>query len=338
MAAKFHLFGNLPAELRDEIWDMAIRDSSPGVHVFSVLNMENANSTAIASQSDLMGYKAFLRNREEESQNDNDDDDTYYCAPDIVGIAAPDCSDSSPPTFSWTRDNFSTYMEDSGLWTACWESRCRMEWHFKTQTWAEKRLAERQAKALAWYRPGIRDPEMQVTGYFQNEGKPQYFNIRPQQDLIVLRLRGGVFAFDPREDIPFFSSYWGIAGAAHVALEIGPGAGVDWLDNLCMMCGRWVPNLWLINYKLKMSPDVVPAKDDADKRPRREVFRAGDRKFVEVLSEEDYDNGTLTVEPGRRGRSIAGWARWHGHLSGKYNPFVEYGHPWVRVLACIPDA
>jgi hypothetical protein len=33
---QFHQFSDLPKELRDEIWDTAIRDDGPGVHFFSV--------------------------------------------------------------------------------------------------------------------------------------------------------------------------------------------------------------------------------------------------------------------------------------------------------------
>ncbi len=36
MATEFHLFPLLPGEIRDMIWDRAVRSPEPGVHVFTI--------------------------------------------------------------------------------------------------------------------------------------------------------------------------------------------------------------------------------------------------------------------------------------------------------------
>lgn len=128
MATEFHLFPFLPWELRDQIWKLAIRPDLPGAHIFRVSDAD-AHETS-------------------------DDNDSYRCAKSL--LAAPQCLpksvDFTPAAqaaapISWTLNNPSTYLIDSGLWTACKESRLATEQVLQARAqreglWSLKRASE----------------------------------------------------------------------------------------------------------------------------------------------------------------------------------------------------
>ncbi|RSL41833.1 hypothetical protein CEP54_015697 [Fusarium duplospermum] len=98
MAAVFHQFGDLPWELRDQIWNLAVRPACPGVHVFKLYNHKEAE--------DLEKMRHMVL----------DKDDAHVAHQLII----PDSDES----------DISTYLIDGGLWTACKESRHVMERRF----------------------------------------------------------------------------------------------------------------------------------------------------------------------------------------------------------------
>ncbi|KAF5666638.1 hypothetical protein FHETE_6137 [Fusarium heterosporum] len=127
-------FHDLPKELRDRIWNLAIRDDYPGVHIFGSSDQaKKGESRPMTSRGDRSrdsfeplwsGYFQNLKN---------------------------DCSD----------ENISTYLIDGGLWTACKESRRVMENHFKQLDWPVR-------KSLMEYHYCSKDDKykMPSTGYF----------------------------------------------------------------------------------------------------------------------------------------------------------------------------
>jgi len=124
MPDTFHHFSLLPFELREQIWKFSVRPAIPGVHVFGMYPRPSAGGGLAAS------FQAF-----------------HPLA--LSCLAAPRClpkaSAFTPESLtaeprSWLRNNPSTYLIDSGLWSACKESRRvimqafrRPEYHGKTE-------------------------------------------------------------------------------------------------------------------------------------------------------------------------------------------------------------
>lgn len=101
----FTCFPRLPTELRDEIWDAAIRNrqATPLAHFFTL------------QDSDVYKYKKL---REVSKQNLSHWVDRY------TSLGPPPTGSSPEPNNIWNHpSNSSAYLWDSGLWGACVESR-----------------------------------------------------------------------------------------------------------------------------------------------------------------------------------------------------------------------
>ncbi|QGJ01141.1 hypothetical protein CEK26_002585 [Fusarium fujikuroi] len=100
--AGFERFSELPRELRDQIWSMAIRDDRPGVHIFGQYDETKRCKTG----------GRFLRSGDMVSGTWAEPSCRRY-----FGNLSEDRSD----------ENISAYLIDGGLWTACHESRLIMD-------------------------------------------------------------------------------------------------------------------------------------------------------------------------------------------------------------------
>lgn len=100
MATSFHQFGDLPWELRDQIWNLAVRPACPGIQIFKLYNRED---TGALEKMRIMVL-----------------DEDYADAHHDHQLIIPGSDES----------NISTYLIDGGLWTACKESRRVMERRF----------------------------------------------------------------------------------------------------------------------------------------------------------------------------------------------------------------
>ncbi|EAQ84274.1 predicted protein [Chaetomium globosum CBS 148.51] len=101
-----------PWDVRDDIWDLAIRPRLPGVHIFTIYGEVDDTKSSLLSQYELRCNRGYPH-----------------------GVAAPRISpsydDDEEEQLSWTAGNRSTYLMDYGLWTVCTESRAAMERRFK---------------------------------------------------------------------------------------------------------------------------------------------------------------------------------------------------------------
>lgn len=210
----FHLFPLLPGELRDQIWDLAVRPRGyRGVHMFSVFGW-------LGTIPENFKHQLF--------------EQTKFNQYLTIGAPLP-VDDMSP--HSWTTGNKSTYTIDGGLFNACKESHkaiCRRynlgKWSkfFKGQQ-EEFKKHPNQRRNL----PVISEPSEDVPATFivQNDGAPQYFIVLPCQDLILLQ----PWQIGSRIDyaiglMPFTSEKFGFGGIRDVALEFDPSWNIDELQ------------------------------------------------------------------------------------------------------------
>lgn len=153
---RFHL---LPKEMRDKIWKMALRKNDPGVHFFTVYNAAHENERQAVSGYEVHGIDSW---------------DGFGVSKVRVGFCR--ISISAPPTisdmgsdFSWTDNNPSTYLIDSGLWAACPESR----------EIAKRQLGKR-------WRGENRNRSTPAIYYKADSSEPQFLSVDMAKDLFVL--------------------------------------------------------------------------------------------------------------------------------------------------------
>lgn len=286
--ARFHLFTDLPKELRDEIWDMAIRDDKAAVHFFTIYD-DYWDSDSVVNPA--MKVHAA-----------RDPDITWT----NIGFAAPRPRGSDQ--LSWTEGNVSTYMADSGLWTACHESRERMLRHFRPSE-TSPQLSKRMKVDWETADRICNRPTASVNMEFiRDNGERQYLTIRPSTDLICLQLpKNSNIEWSSRghwEDIERFPLFrwhiheprgrkWSSSCIAHVAVEYdpawenydprtsyGPFTGVtDGFSKVDEIHG--LRTFWFIDYRLTR-------KYQSDHGEERQTFCAGNLTFIEVDA-SDYE-------------------------------------------------
>ncbi|KAF4819918.1 hypothetical protein CGCTS75_v011369 [Colletotrichum tropicale] len=208
---KFSSFGDLYPEIRTMIWDFATRPHGiRGVQHFSIFPCYDI-------PADFDGHIAPII---ETSQME------------VVG--APSTLDS---TTGSPYSNNSTYTIDSGLWTACRESRAAMFRRYRLDEWAD--FYEVQKKK---YSPN-REPDrgvvhlsstyhdMPATFEMNHGGKSQFFTVLPATDLIFIHLTSlRQRLWDLSKQLPFASWKLGFGGMCHIALEFDPSWSIAELE------------------------------------------------------------------------------------------------------------
>lgn len=104
----FPHFPRLPCQLREKIWEMAIRPDSPAVHRFS-LHHQDAVKELTTRDKVILHYG-----------DSNLDISGLYDKPrgNVYGhyrLCAPRTTTTSN-SYSWSKNNMSAYMWDAGLW------------------------------------------------------------------------------------------------------------------------------------------------------------------------------------------------------------------------------
>lgn len=273
--SQFTIFSQLPPELRDQIWDQAIRDDGPAAHLFTMYDP--------AVDTDYV-----VRQEKRVHATSGGDDPSYR-----VGLAAPHGQRWSE--HSWTDGNESSYMTDSGLWTACWESRRRMLWHFRpTATSSRPEPGPAHGFPVSSSAP--------VTMPFRRDnGERQYLTILPSEDLLCFQFAScsGISRqegdhWGHLQDFPLFR--WRRPGGGwqspqrvrHIAIEYDMAfldeSTASWLginsiraDDVVGLAG-----FWFINYRLERR-----YRPDKDRRARKTFRAAGGVEFVEVRKGDD---------------------------------------------------
>ncbi|KAH6981815.1 hypothetical protein BKA56DRAFT_584561 [Ilyonectria sp. MPI-CAGE-AT-0026] len=289
MPELFSRFLDLPWELREEIWRLALRPSRPGVQVFGIYNSD-------------------------EDKHDNDPRDdlllntfrhSYLCisapkwGPRVIGAHPDNRKDHA----SWTCNNPSTYLIDRGLWTACKESRFIIQREFQCRKWESAwrhhcsgrnpdqfSEFENLVSAMACFK----DKDSSNNHYITVFPKQDLFYFQPH-DIETLSWGGAVnryflgaesLSFDDLENVALeFNPSWAIEvekarphnGDVKI-LDTLAHAAIDGATNGCL------DTLWLIDYGLKRNPNV-PMNEAPE---GKSIFYQGNRRFVEVATDSLY--------------------------------------------------
>lgn len=292
MAIEFHLFSFLPWELRDQIWKLAIRPDLPGAHVFRVRNPN-------ASKQDDPDHRT------------SDDDDANCGAKSL--LAAPQCLpqgvDFTPAAqaaapISWTLNNPSTYLIDSGLWTACKESLLVLEKEFQVRARRQNAWGAEELEMFHKERGRFTLPETATLAACSRGSERRYVTIFPNQDLVVLQSvdvgapHDWRFVWDlvwesfPSKVFCPEQDAWKDSDRRlperHMALEYNPAWDTAAfrliLDIVMATAEAGCPStLWFIDYRIKRNPRHQ-ATELEDKYQK--VFYASDRRYIEVDTDE----------------------------------------------------
>ncbi|KAK4164697.1 hypothetical protein QBC43DRAFT_352792, partial [Cladorrhinum sp. PSN259] len=280
MTGEFHFFPLLPWELREKIWKLAIRPALPGVHVFRVYDAKDSEQSNPEHEASCSNNLRYATSRLAAPR----------CLPRGVGF---DPAAQAAAPISWTINNPSTYLIDSGLWTACKQSLLVIEKEFQDPARREKVWSASELQSFGKQRARF-DPPEATTYEVSDNSRRRYLTVFPGQDLFILQARD-ITAVD-------WNLAWHNFPKRHMAVEYNPAGDkirhypqrarnpCEFIDNLSWSTAVAEPfTLWFIDYRIKRNPRYQkPSQEQAkglgDKPPR--VFYASDRRFVEVKERE----------------------------------------------------
>ncbi|KAL6915688.1 hypothetical protein ACHAPO_008114 [Fusarium lateritium] len=343
MDATFPLFLHFPKEIQIMIWEAAVRPSGDRhVHRFSIagfpLRHTNRNHLRLQNTKRLSGGASRL----------------VTCSSLTV---SPEDVEGIP--------NDSIYLSDSGLWTACKNSRDAMEGRFKRNEWWSHIKSPYHPKRTSM--PGQclgREDTTHTASYTDHNGVVKHITIGYERDLVHLDSRylymienidwfhasNGIFqlpVFDNRRGHKVKPSFVGFVGE-NIALDYDCSiidnfysqkvhyrrkelkasfGGV--VDACCRLLKATQRTVWFVDYGLVPAPNTA-----AEPTTVREVFRSGDCIYTEVKSE---DIGVLW-HLGDYDRAYDGENHSAFDLVGiiERSLFRPDGSSRLRVLACQP--
>ncbi|KAF4978579.1 hypothetical protein FZEAL_5071 [Fusarium zealandicum] len=274
MADSFYLFGQLPPELRDEIWRFALRPRQRGVQVFHVKEI---------TPSDLNRFRV----------------QAPACKPPNHDLNSEADSDSP----CWIRNNPSTYLIDRGLWTACRESRWVIQQAFggASAQW----MTFGQPLAMTPFKVSNTDNDTltAATACFSQTGSDarHYLSVIPSQDLFIMQVHDSA---NWVLDYMHVTSIYDQSAARLESLAIGYKAswgyqiptGQGWRSRCDHETHRIIQaavlqrirpgsTIWFIDYSIKRRSYDANRPSETLEQPV--TFHGTDRRFVEVRDIED---------------------------------------------------
>ncbi|CAF3516933.1 unnamed protein product [Fusarium graminearum] len=307
MEPAFPKFMHLPKEIQIQIWEAAVRPSGDRhVHRFSIVGFPLRHTN-----------RKHLRLERTKRLSDGTSR-VVSCS----NFAVPaDDVEGNP--------NDSIYLSDSGLWTACKDSRDAIENRFKKNEWWSDIKSPYHPKRTATAGEYLgQEGTSHTASYTDYDGVVKHITIGYDRDLIHL---------DPRhlcniENIDWFHASYNIFQlpildkrlevegdpivkpsfvGANIALDYDrsildqfssqkvhyrekalAARSVDLFDMIFFLCETAQRNVWFIDHGLIPAPNAA-----IDTAPVREVFRSGDCVYAEVKREDigalwllsDYD-------------------------------------------------
>ncbi|CVK97709.1 uncharacterized protein FMAN_11703 [Fusarium mangiferae] len=242
----FTRFTELPRELRDQIWSLAIRDDHPGAHIFGQYGTGSRHILSQYGPSFDVAAPSWSRYFESLDENRSD-------------------------------ENISTYLVDGGLWTTCHESRCIMEKHFRQ---SRRQLAPRH---LNDRRESFSEKDrfrMAESGYF--DGNPlEIVTVFPRRDLFIFQLED----LDKIDWGYLDFGFCGVGHIAiEYDRAWGDGYHTDWVVNRALFnaCVEASYTFWFIDRSLKRKSQAPVFEEESDCSWKLNAFYASDRKFLEI--------------------------------------------------------
>ncbi|KAK1757091.1 hypothetical protein QBC47DRAFT_378394 [Echria macrotheca] len=299
----FHYFPLLPFELRELIWKFAVRPAVPGAHFFTVKHDQSRGFS-----SEFQALHPYRNGRQPWCLG------APRCLPKTAEFTR-DLLEATPP--SWLHNNPSSYLIDSGLWSACRESRLVMEQAFRrpehhgenewgiTKSVMDEEVDEGQD--ASWNHNGL-FALPGVTSFAAKAGNvPRFFSVIPNRDLFILQpfdlcewlewlCTGLTTTFDiippySPDSLPLPREEWNCRRQIALEYDISWDS-VDSLnksDSPAMDVIRYlvgedeykIRTFWFIDYRI--NPNALSGRYDSP----QQVFRASDRRYTEV-PEQDY--------------------------------------------------
>ncbi|KAK4654162.1 hypothetical protein QC762_401540 [Podospora pseudocomata] len=281
MAETFPRFPRLPYELRHMIWEFAIRPAAPGAHIFTISDSTNTTSDD---------------SRENEGH---------------VLVCQPRCDQTRGGKADGQLNNPSTYIADSGLWTACRESRNVME----------RKLLQREDRPILFWGDSSDGPPPVNPECWTN----RQIALFPTRDLIILQsqiftpfrwtVMPGSLDWDKptyrQSQLPscaFWSAMKNVTSQAarHIAVEYNPawdsmslhwGEVTGFVDLLLgpsrAELDSGPTHVWFIDYRLKRRNRVSTEKQLRTESEREEprVYYGDGCRYVEVSEQDSGESG-----------------------------------------------
>ncbi|WAO94851.1 2EXR domain-containing protein [Fusarium falciforme] len=273
MDGTFHRFSDFPWELRDMIWNFALRPSVPGVHIFKLYNSKTDDG--VHKNIDVFNPYDHITLR----------------------LAVPQSNKSS---ITRNRNNPSTYLIDGGLWTACKESRLVMKRKFNCHKWKSS------LENGILLRSEIIETRMDMaeTSYFAcHNGHTHFFTVFPHRDIFILRPQN-LETIDWSEfhwDIELGSYRRGFGGFQNIALEYNPEWGYDIEDkivDMAMNAGFHSSGLsiWIVDYTLRRRDSAAVGQKTTSHGDESVAFHLNGRRLIPVNTYRDREEGWIEIE------------------------------------------
>ncbi|KAF4855116.1 hypothetical protein CGCSCA4_v001537 [Colletotrichum siamense] len=248
----FHQFPMLPGEIRDQIWDLAVRPPGyRGVHIFTYIDENNYRDHRPTSNT-------FPRHLAKKMGDDRR----------FVGAPTP-ANDTAP--HSWTAGNPSTYVVDGGLLTACKESYRAICRRYDVEKWSS--YANACSKVMDpiqySYLPefAMNMDEFPATFSVESRGSPQCFMVLPCQDLVLLQVWDIIIDTEwvIERFMPFAHRLVGSSAVKHIALEFDSSLTINGLREYALE--------WSRDFERSLVGASCDFPDDMDKATRRKYDR-----------------------------------------------------------------
>ncbi|KAF4971644.1 hypothetical protein FSARC_1591 [Fusarium sarcochroum] len=255
MIETFHPFGGFPWDIREQIWKCAIRPTPHGAHFFSIAGNPKDYRTADEITDAFVfsdAYHPSLIMSAPASMTRRVDDDGFKGTEQVPA--------------SWFVNNTSTYISDSGLWTACKESRWVIQKHFRLQEWGETRSTVGDFKKM---------PEL--VHFRDQDSKDYYSTVFPYQDLFIFQANDWNLDWAGMKTDIMGLRNADYSGLKNIAIEFNQEWGIQTnrfgpesvkvLLPLAFMAKdpdneRGIKNFWLIGYRIKRRAHV-PTEEEA---------------------------------------------------------------------------
>ena len=271
MLSSFHLFESLPVELQAEIWSFAVRPTKPGVQIFSLSSDPRDQPDGDSTQEPSWGA-------------------TYFLSAPKWAFGPISCTVNTLDEIlaSWTKNNSSTYLVDSGLWNACRHSHRVMRNVIKS---IEPMVVQTKVER------GSRKGKACTSGTVPSQKRT--IIVSPSKDLFILQFDNpDMLSWCLLEDIVPFNVVPSLVQIRHVGWQYHPIWSSSlrdspWIASLNTLCSYIVygmkfgglETLWLINYRIRRK-HWVPSKSEATRKEPK-VFEIDDFRFTEVFLDDN---------------------------------------------------